>query len=353
MKIKKRLAVFTFVIIVFLFIVLSNNEIMRSLRGIQSPDRDVSCYREHSSKNSLPGFDVLDEEMRLASGRNIFFHETSCFGEFGHAELNCRQSCAVESAARMNPDTLVHLLFLSPSPPSNRTNQMLEQLMSYENVEVRRVRVEDYIRNTPLERWYERGILKTSHWPRSHMSDIMRFLTLWRFGGIYLDLDVVVTASLEDLTDFAGAEDWDDIAAGVIGFGATRLGRRVADACIRDLMENFRGDVWGNNGPGVITRTLQKLCAVENVKDMNLNRCHGFKVMPPSVFYPVYYKEWKRYFSTDKFNETMNAIENARVIHVWNKLSASEVVEVGSDVPYALVAEKYCPRVYYNCGSIF
>lgn len=92
------------------------------------------------------------------------------------------------------------------------------------------------------------------------MSDMLRYLTLWKYGGIYLDLDVVVTSSLENLTNFAGAEDRDDVAAGVMGFDMSKLGRRVADACVRDLKKNFRGDVWGNNGPGVITRTLQKLC---------------------------------------------------------------------------------------------
>lgn len=72
--------------------------------------------------------------------------------------------------------------------------------------------------------------------------------------------------SLEDLSNFAGAEDWYDVAAGVIGFSAVGLGRRVADACLRDLMRNFRGNVWGNNGPGVITRTLRKFCAVDHVR---------------------------------------------------------------------------------------
>lgn len=66
--------------------------------------------------------------------------------------------------------------------------------------------------------------------------------------------------------NFAGAEAWDDVAAGVLGFGVTGLGRRVANACLRDLKTNFRGDVWGNNGPGVITRTLQKLCATKYVR---------------------------------------------------------------------------------------
>lgn len=50
-----------------------------------------------------------------------------------------------------------------------------------------------------------------------------------------------------------------------MGFDVTELGRRMADACIRDMRANFRGDVWGNNGPGVITRTLQKLCSTKYV----------------------------------------------------------------------------------------
>lgn len=67
--------------------------------------------------------------------------------------------------------------------------------------------------------------------------------------------------------NFAGAEDWEDVAAGVIGFSTTGLGRRIADACLRDLKKNFRGNIWGNNGPGVITRTLQKLCATKYVRE--------------------------------------------------------------------------------------
>ncbi|XP_023247774.1 lactosylceramide 4-alpha-galactosyltransferase-like, partial [Copidosoma floridanum] len=209
---------------------------------------------------------VIPEQARLSSGKNIFFHETSCFGrETNHQlEFNCRQACAVESAARANPGMSVNLLFLSPSAPSNRTRKLLDLLLRYDNVRVKRILVDDYIKESPLERWYEDGVLGTSRWPRSHMSDILRYLTLWRFGGVYLDLDVVIIKSLEDLSNFAGAEDWMDVAAGVIGFSASGLGRRVANACLRDLLRNFRGNVWGNNGPGVITRTLQKFCAVKN-----------------------------------------------------------------------------------------
>lgn len=198
-------------------------------------------------------------------GRNIFFHETSCFGEEGLV-LNSRQACAVESAARMNPTMTVYLLFVSKSEFSNSTREIIRHLLiNYRNIKIRHIYPDRYVKDTPLEAWYTSGALKKSHWPISHMSDMLRYLTLWKYGGIYLDLDVVVTSSLENLTNFAGAEDWDDVAAGVMGFDMSELGRRVADACVRDLKKNFRGDVWGNNGPGVITRTLQKLCGTMNV----------------------------------------------------------------------------------------
>ena len=86
---------------------------------------------------------------------------------------------------------------------------------------------------------------------------------------------------------------------------------------------------------------------------MTESRCEGFIVYPPSKFYPVYYPDWRDYFQLEGKNETMKRIENASAIHVWNKLSKSEKVQVGSQVPYAIVAQNYCPKVYNNCGPIF
>ena len=93
----------------------------------------------------------------------------------------------------MNPHTTIYLLVLSPAKFSNASKLIVEQLLSYENVRIRRIFMEDYVKKTPLEDWYASGILRASKWPKSHMSDILRYLTLWKFGGIYLDLDVVVT----------------------------------------------------------------------------------------------------------------------------------------------------------------
>lgn len=67
------------------------------------------------------------------------------------------------------------------------------------------------------------------------------------------------------LANFAGAEDESQVAAGIIGFDTSMIGRRMANECIQEIRSNFRGDIWNHNGPGVITRILKKICSTEKV----------------------------------------------------------------------------------------
>ncbi|XP_015109842.1 lactosylceramide 4-alpha-galactosyltransferase isoform X2 [Diachasma alloeum] len=316
-----------------IFVFTSNNDLIQRMTPFfVTPPEDISCYIEVSTPGSVETLLTADVKSAPKGSKNIFFHETSCFGDEG-ITLTPRQACAVESAAKMNPTMQVYLLVLSHSNFSAPTKETVTVLSAYKNVKIRRIFMEEYVKNTPLEEWWVSGILRTSKWPRSHMSDILR--------------------SLEKFTNFAGAEDWEDVAAGVLGFGTTGLGRRIADACLRDLKKNFRGNVWGNNGPGVITRTLQKLCATKYARDMTPHRCRGFTVYPPSAFYPIHYKKWKLYFDEKEKNSTMSIIRRALAIHVWNKLSSSEIISPPSQVPYALVASEYCPKVYTHSGKLF
>ncbi|XP_076285843.1 lactosylceramide 4-alpha-galactosyltransferase-like [Lasioglossum baleicum] len=353
-KMKKRLVLcFACAVMLFLIMISTDNDFTQRLPFTNPQDSNViTCYDFPSRSDSLPDFDPKSEFDKPIKDKNIFFHETSCFDDAGLV-LNARQACAVESAAKMNPSMNIYLFFLSQSGISNRSQEMFNQLLTYPNVKIRRIFAEEYVKKTPLEQWYKGDVLKRSQWPRSHMSDILRYLTLWKFGGIYLDLDVVVTTSLVNLTNFAGAEGWDDIAAGVIGFDLTPFGRRVADLCIQDLKANYRGNIWGNNGPGVITRTLQKLCSTKLVREMTTTRCQGFKVFSPSTFYPIHFRKWRKYFETKDKNATMKMLENSIAIHVWNKLSKSKPVHVNSNVPYAIIARQHCPRVFKNCGDTF
>uniref|UniRef100_A0A182SSX3 Alpha 1,4-glycosyltransferase domain-containing protein n=1 Tax=Anopheles maculatus TaxID=74869 RepID=A0A182SSX3_9DIPT len=194
-------------------------------------------------------------------GRNIFFHETSCSKD-GDVRLNARQACAIESAARANPGWNVYVLFAAPVGFRNRTTQpILDALLEYRNVHLRYTNLTTYANETPLEEWMESGEIYRSLYLNSHLSDVMRYLTLYKYGGTYLDLDVIVQQSFEKLEpNYAGAESVRWVAAGVINFEPKGYGHELADMCVRYLLANFNGRQWGNNGPGVITGVLQKYC---------------------------------------------------------------------------------------------
>lgn len=159
--------------------------------GNLSSGHDIDCYFDEK-RNTIPEISTV-EPRRSTS---IFFHETSCASSQANTLiLTARQACAVESAAKMNPDSEVYLLFTSPVAMGNGTqwSAVVKQLLTYDNVRVMHLDFEKYVVGTPLEAWYRGGALKRSRWPRSHASDVLRFLTLWKYGGTYLDLDVVVT----------------------------------------------------------------------------------------------------------------------------------------------------------------
>lgn len=61
-----------------------------------------------------------------------------------------------------------------------------------------------YLSNTPLQQLYYSGALNSSLWPVSHASDVLRYATLYKFGGLYLDLDVIVLKSMNNMSNYAG-----------------------------------------------------------------------------------------------------------------------------------------------------
>lgn len=290
------------------------------------------------------------ETSEVAINRSIFFVETSCHNE--EFNINPRQACAIESAAKMNPNFEVYLLIPSPVTSLEGMKDYFKKLASYPNFKIRYINMTTFFTKTPLEHWYLSGNLKYSYWPQSHASDVLRYTLLWKFGGIYMDLDVVIMRSLEQVTNFAGAESLSAVAAGIMSFSHNH---KISSLTINDLLNNFRGYDWGWNGPGVITRSLQKYCGDCKVKHMLEKGCEDFIVFPPSAFYPIPWEEWAKYFTLDEeiYTKVMDQIKDSYAIHVWNKHSVKTKVTIGSKQPYGVIAQKYCPMVYSSLKDYF
>ncbi|KAJ8957432.1 hypothetical protein NQ318_004912 [Aromia moschata] len=351
---RTKLIVFLTCVILTTFLLanLHVNNISSQFYHYVYPKAGIHCFRIKT--NSLP--DIT--EVRPRKGKSIFFHETSCSSYYnGKISIAARQACAVESAAKMNPNLDVYLLYTSPGNfcyEDTQSDRILKALLSYENVNILHLDFEKYAKGTPVEELYERGLIENSAYPTSHASDVLRYLTLWKYGGIYLDLDVIVIKNLEHIPlNYAGLESDRNVAAGVLSFAPHGVGHHLAKTCLNDLKEHFNGHDWGNNGPGVITRLLRSICETDKVKEMSGKDCRGFMVYPPEKFYAIPWWNWTMFFNEASTDAVFRLSKDSHIIHVWNKHSRHIDISITSRLPYLLYAKKFCPKVIEQCDDFF
>jgi lactosylceramide 4-alpha-galactosyltransferase len=76
----------------------------------------------------------------------------------------------------------------------------------------------------------------------------------------------VSNRSLDALgTNYVGLESSEIVGSSVLNFDWDGMGYAVADRCVKELRANFRGDIWGHNGPELITRVIQHMCKCSRV----------------------------------------------------------------------------------------
>lgn len=257
---------------------------------------------------------------------------------YGSPRLTPRMWCALESAARAHPDTPVSLLMTSKIIKDTfLLHELKEQLP---NLQLLHLNAAKLFENTILDHWYREKKWEESYWPKSHFNDVLRWMVLMHYGGIYLDLDVVVLRSLAHLPNCTGLESETWAAAGVLKFTA---GHPVVEGCVQRIAEYFDGTVWGANGPELITEVLKNLCGME-LPSGNTPLCSDVVVMPPRVFYPIPWWNWKLYVKEDEAlaRELLSDV-SVHVLHVWNLHTRHAHINLESSQPYAYAARSHCP----------
>ncbi|XP_031634031.1 lactosylceramide 4-alpha-galactosyltransferase-like [Contarinia nasturtii] len=300
--------------------------------------------------------DILNAEIQPNPERSIFFHETSCFKN-EMINMTARQACAVESAAKLNPNRTIFILFASPTGFTTNQSEMpiTEALKSYPNIHFRNVDFETYSAGTPVEDFHHSGKLFRSSYLVSHMSDYLRYLSLFRYGGLYFDLDVVVQQNLDELPpNFSGVQDSAVVAVGAMGFQQNPIAHMILELCLKDFAVNHRGYVWGSSGPAVLTRVLKKICREKSIQKMTPSKCWGFDVLPRKNLYAIHYSNWKHFFNKKLTNETLEQTSKSPVVHLWNKLSIVERIKKSEKrTAYEVIAMKHCPKVFEASGTYF
>lgn len=179
----------------------------------------VSCHQV-TNNYSLPFLKVND----TLPTRSIFFIDSCAYN------FTSRQSCAIESAAKSNPNWQINYI---SSGMSLKTMEKQTQFRKYKNIKFWNVPIEEISKGTLLERLIVSDIFKNC-WIAQRTVDVLKYLILAKWSGIYIDLDMIVVRPLGSLArNWVTRENYEEISERIFGFSRDTVGRSVAESVIR------------------------------------------------------------------------------------------------------------------------
>ncbi|XP_057808111.1 uncharacterized protein At4g19900-like [Salvia miltiorrhiza] len=205
-----------------------------------------------------------------------------------------REFSGLETLFETNPS--ICLIILSETMDSDKGLKILEPLLE-RGFRVRAMAPDlwDLIRNTPAEIWFneiKNGIRNPGEIPLpQNLSNLIRLAVLYKYGGIYLDTDFIILKSLEGLRNSIGAQsvdlfgNWTRLNNAVLVFDRNHP---LVYKFLEEFASNFDGNVWGHNGPYLVSRVVEKL---DRAEEFNLT------ILPPMAFYPVSWTRVTGYFA--------------------------------------------------------
>ena len=174
-----------------------------------------------------------------------------------------------------------------------------------------------------------------------HLSDALRVLLVWRYGGLYLDTDYVV---LNDMTHYQNVT----VKTGAGGLAVTNnafsftAGHPFLLLVMLHMSDSYRPGCWTCIGPELLTKSLRQyngtdVTLVPMVRVLTVNWQRSDQIIDSRV--PISFEEWKEIF------------QNSSSIHFSGAVRANLVWQLPDDPQYsayAVLGPRYCPLSYYS-----
>ncbi|XP_067850865.1 alpha-1,4-N-acetylglucosaminyltransferase-like [Heptranchias perlo] len=258
--------------------------------------------------------------------------------------------CSVESAARLNPDKRIYYFMkgfsgnLTQYPHPEYAGIPL--LSSMSNVVLLPLNVSALFEDTPLKDWYQKVNPDLERFWIHVLADGCRLALLWKYGGIYLDTDIISMKPLP-FANFTCGEQVDYTSNGAMGFHESHP---FMWNCMEDFVAQYIGHIWGQQGPRLITRVLKRWCLSNNLADFTGKECNGISLWITRRFYPIPYPSWENYYASWKKEQIESVFSDTYGAHVWNYKNSIKKRKVipGSGSLMEYLFQAYCPTTYRN-----
>lgn len=267
----------------------------------------------------------------------FFMTWISSIGNFGDREF-----FTIESLFKSHPDGC--LIIASDSLDSRLGMEILRPFLK-KGFRVAAVSPDyNYLfKNTVAKAWIDR-LTKGNVNPGEvsfgqNLSNLLRLGLLYKFGGIYIDADMIVLKRFVNLRNAIGAQtvnlqtrNWSRLNNAVMIFDK---GHPLLYKFIEEFALTFDGNKWGHNGPYLVSRVVSRVSQRPG---------YNFTVLPPAAFYPV---DWSRIGSLFRAprNETQSKWMFTKLrqirgrsfaVHLWNKESRKLEIQQGSIIQHMM-----------------
>ncbi|XP_020671590.3 alpha-1,4-N-acetylglucosaminyltransferase [Pogona vitticeps] len=287
-----------------------------------------------ASKQLLTPKDVMIQD------RSIIFLETT-----ENLQPRPLVLCSVESAARIYSERPV--IFFMKGLDNHTMGSVssswssLSFLSAMKNVFLFPLHMETLFQDTPLLSWYlQVNATLEKDWIYI-ISDAIRLAMVWKYGGIYMDTDVISIRPIP-VSNFLAAQSSQFSSNGIFSF---QQHHSFLWDCMEDFVRNYDGAIWGNQGPFLITRVLKRLCDLIDFKDTEDQKCHNISFLNPQRFYPIHYKNWTAYYEVW---DPIPQFNTSYALHLWNFMNEKDKknVTIGSNTLVENLFRMYCPTTY-------
>ncbi|XP_069980991.1 uncharacterized protein [Penaeus vannamei] len=215
----------------------------------------------------------------------------------------------------------------------------------YKNLEVVGDDLDKMFTGTPLEKLFKSGKwTRNTPWPANNLSNLLRNVLLWRWGGLNADTDCICVRNVTHLRNTLSYDEKDRVANNAIMHFEAR--HRFVLATMEYLKRNFKVATWHVNGPGAASHIVQELCGTKDLSQLLSRKCDSVELMPLKNMQLYNWKEWENFFEKGKGRKFIEDHKDAYILHMYNKLSKKRAVEIGSQTIYDSVASVVCPLTY-------
>jgi lactosylceramide 4-alpha-galactosyltransferase len=229
----------------------------------------------------LPNFSENESQL-LSNKLKIFFVQTS-----ENADLFSRHACSIESAARLHPNGSIYVLMQSKYIHLKKGSFIY--LRGYKNIHFIHFNEENIYYGTSLMRLNQTKRKEFIHYfTISHMSDLVRTALLYKYGGVYFDLDVIPLKNFDRFINTVALETDDAVNVAVLAFEKQHL---VLDLQMDIQLESIGNTLcWNCIGPLALTSALKNVCDQKQLYVHKMDKCHRIDIQPSFVFYPIAYQ---------------------------------------------------------------